>query len=249
MPVTDAFAFNVNVHVFVLFPPLEHAPDQIASRPLVTVNVIDVPALNGADPLEPTETLMPAGLDVTRSPLRPVADTVNVAVPVPPPPAAGFTVRVPVRVTPPDAAEMATDVEEVTVLDVTVKVPVVAPATIVMLAGTVAALVLLLDKVTTAPPDGAAAERVAVPCAFALPPVTLVGEIESADSVGAGGGVDDVCTVKLRVEDHEPAVPTPLRPRTRHQYWRAESADVVSCDSVVVVLIVNGDPNELEVST
>jgi hypothetical protein len=185
LAVTDAFAFSVNVHVFVLFPPLEHAPDQIASRPLLTVNVIDVPALNGADPLEPTETLMPAGFDVTRSPLRPVADTVNVA--VPPPPAAGFTVSVPVRVTPPAAPEMVTDAEVVTVLDVTVNVPLVAPAAIVRLAGTVAALVLLLDNVTTVPPDGAAAESVAVPVAFALPPVTLVGEIDSDKSVGGGG--------------------------------------------------------------
>jgi hypothetical protein len=58
----------------------------------------------------------------------------------------------------------------------------------------------------------------AVPVAFALPPVTLVGEIESDDNVGVGGGVDDVCTVKLRVEDHEPFVPALFRPRTRHQY-------------------------------
>jgi hypothetical protein len=184
LAVTEAFAFSVNVQVFVLFPPLEHAPDQIASRPLLTVNVIDAPALNAADPLDPTETLMPAGLDVTRSPLRPVADTVNVAVPVA---AAGFTVSVPVRVTPPAAPEMVTDADVVTVLDVTVNVPLVAPAAIVILAGTVAAVVLLLDTVTTVPPDGAAAESVAVPVAFALPPVTLVGAIDSDESVGAGG--------------------------------------------------------------
>jgi hypothetical protein len=184
LAVTDAFAFSVNVHVFVLFPPLEHAPDQIASRPLLTVNVIDPPALNGAEPVEPTGTLMPAGFDVTRSPLRPVAETVNITVPVPPPPAAGFTVSVPDRVTPPKAPEMVTDAEVVTVLEVTVNVALVDPAGIVTLAGTVAALVLLLDNVTTAPPDGAAAVRVAVPVAFALPPVTLVGEIDSVDSVG-----------------------------------------------------------------
>jgi hypothetical protein len=245
LAVTDAFAFSVNVHVFVLFPALEHAPDQIASRPSLTVNVIDVPALNGADPLEPTETLMPAGFDVTRSPLRPVAETVNVAVP---PAAAGFTVSVPVRVTPPCVPEIVTAVEAVTVFDVTVNVPLVAPAAIVRPAVTVAALVLLLESVTTAPPDGAAAVSVAVPVAFALPPVTLAGEIETDESVGPAGGVD-VCTVKLRVGDHEPTVPALFRPRTRHQYWRAVRAVVVSCDTVVVVLIVNGDPNELDVST
>jgi hypothetical protein len=71
----------VNVHVFRLLPPLEQAPDQIASRPLVTVSVIDVLVVNDADPVLPTVTLMPAGLDVIRWPLRPVAVTVNVALP------------------------------------------------------------------------------------------------------------------------------------------------------------------------
>ena len=77
---TAAFAFNVNVQVFVLFPPLEHAPDQMTSRLFVALSVIVVPAANDADPLLPTATLMPAGFEVTRSPLRPVAVTVSVAV-------------------------------------------------------------------------------------------------------------------------------------------------------------------------
>ena len=86
---------NVNVHVLCLFPPLEHAPDQIASRPFDTLSVRDVPVANDAEPLLPTLTLIPAGLDVTRSPLRPVADTVSVA-PCP----AGVMVRSAVLVTP-----------------------------------------------------------------------------------------------------------------------------------------------------
>jgi len=69
----------VNVHVFDLLPPLEHAPDQIASRPFETLSVTGVPVLNDAEPVLPTLTLMPAGLDVTRSPLRPDAVTVKVA--------------------------------------------------------------------------------------------------------------------------------------------------------------------------
>jgi len=77
--VTDAFPEIVNVHVLVLFPPLEHAPDQTTSRPFVALSVIDVPVVNDADPEVPTATLMPAGLDVTRSPLLPVAVTVSVA--------------------------------------------------------------------------------------------------------------------------------------------------------------------------
>ena len=47
---------------------LEQAPDQIASRPFVTLNVTDVPVSKEADPVLPTLTLMPAGLDVTCSP-------------------------------------------------------------------------------------------------------------------------------------------------------------------------------------
>ena len=185
------------MHVLVLFPPLEHAPDQIASRPLVTLNVIEVPVLNEAEPLEPTDTLMPAGLDVTRSPLRPVAETVSVA--VPPPPAGGFTVSVPVRVAPPAEPVIVTDVADATAFDVTVNVALVDPAPTVTLAGTVAAFVLLLDNVTTAPPDGAAAESVAVPVAFALPPVTLVGEIDSDDNVGGGGGGGAPCALTVSV--------------------------------------------------
>jgi hypothetical protein len=77
---TVAFPFSVNVQVFVLFPPLEHAPDQMTSRLFVALRVIVVPVANDADPLVPTATLMPAGFEVTRSPPRPVAVTVSVAV-------------------------------------------------------------------------------------------------------------------------------------------------------------------------
>jgi hypothetical protein len=93
---------------------------------------------------------------------------------------------------------MVTDADVVTVLDVTVNVPLVAPAAIVTLAGTVAAVVLLLDNVTTVPADGAAPVSVAVPVAFVLPPVTLVGEIDSPDSVGVGAAP---CTLTVSVAD------------------------------------------------
>ena len=81
LAVIDALAFSVNVQLFVLFPPLEHAPDQTTSRPFASLRVIDAPVENDTDPLLPTVTLMPAGVDVMRSPLRPLAVTVNVAVP------------------------------------------------------------------------------------------------------------------------------------------------------------------------
>jgi hypothetical protein len=41
LAVTDALPVSVNVHVLLLSPPLEHAPDQIASRPFETLSVID----------------------------------------------------------------------------------------------------------------------------------------------------------------------------------------------------------------
>jgi len=69
----------VNVHVLALLPPLEQAPDQITSRPFVAVSVTDVPVVKIAEPELPTATLIPAGVDVTRSPVRPVAVTVSVA--------------------------------------------------------------------------------------------------------------------------------------------------------------------------
>ena len=80
MAVTAAFASSVNVQVFVLFPPLEQAPDQMTSRLFVALSVIDAPIVNEAEPVLPTATLMPAGVEVTRSPPRPVAVTVSVPV-------------------------------------------------------------------------------------------------------------------------------------------------------------------------
>jgi hypothetical protein len=80
LAVTLAFALRVNVQLFRFAPPLEQAPDQIASRPFEALSVIDAPVENDADPVLPTATFTPAGLDVTRSPLRPLAVSVSVAV-------------------------------------------------------------------------------------------------------------------------------------------------------------------------
>ena len=59
-----------------------------------------------------------------------------------------------------------------------------APAATVTLAGTFAAVVLLLCKVTTAPPAGAAAFRLTVPVEL-FPPTTEVGFLAIEESVGA----------------------------------------------------------------
>ncbi len=171
------------MHVLVLLPPLEQAPDQIASRPLVTLSVIRVPTANAADPELPTDTLMPAGLDVTRSPLRPLAVTVSVAVV-----AAGVTVSDAARVTPAFVAVIVTGVEAPTVVVVAVKLAVAAPCATVTLPGTVAAMLLLL-RVTANPPTGAALVSVTVPCED-VPPATLAGFNYTADNdAGGGGGV------------------------------------------------------------
>jgi hypothetical protein len=78
LAVTVAVLLAVNVHVLTLLPPLLQAPDQIAERPPATLKVIDVPLAKDAEPVLPVDTLIPAGDEVTRSPLRPVADTVMV---------------------------------------------------------------------------------------------------------------------------------------------------------------------------
>jgi hypothetical protein len=70
---------------------------------------------------------------------------------------------------------IVTAVEEATVLVVAVKVAVVAPAATVTEAGTWAAAVFELVKVTAAPPVGAGPVRVTVPV-DGLPPATEVGD-------------------------------------------------------------------------
>jgi hypothetical protein len=181
LAVTDTLALSVKVHVLVLLPPLEHAPDQIASRPFVTLSVIDVPAVNDAEPVLPTLTLMPAGLDSTRSPLRPVAVTVRVTVWP-----GGLTVSVVVRVTPAWTAVIARGVVVATARVDTANVRLVDPAATMTLAGTLATAVLLLDSVTTAPPLGAAEVSETVPVE-PVPPVTLDGLTDTDDN---DAGVD-----------------------------------------------------------
>jgi hypothetical protein len=85
--VTDAAAFRVKLQLFCLAPPLEQPPDQMASRPLLTVSVTNVPVAKLALPVVPTVTLSPTGLEETDSPERPVALRVSWAVDavVPPP--------------------------------------------------------------------------------------------------------------------------------------------------------------------
>src|SRR5207302_561546 len=87
---------------------------------------------------------------------------------------AHFTVRLAVLVTSFSVAEIVTVVDFDTTLVETVKVAVLAPAATRTLTGTVAAAVLLLERVTVAPPVGAGPVSVTVPVEV-LPPVTVVG--------------------------------------------------------------------------
>ena len=103
-------------------------------------------------------------------------------------------------------AETVTEVALATVRDVTMKFALVAPAATVTLAGTVTALVLLLERATTAPPLGAALVSVTVPCDV-LPPVTLVGFSASDDKLAGGGGGGTGLTVSVAVRVAPPKEP------------------------------------------
>jgi hypothetical protein len=188
---TVALPVIVNLQLRVLFPPLEQAPDQTTSRPLVALKVIDEPAGNEAAPVLPTGTLMPAGLDVTRSPLRPLAVSVRIAVC-----AGGVTLRMAVRVTPAALAVIVTEVAALTAVVAMAKLALLAPGATDTLPGGVAALPLL-DKATANPPSGAAAESVTLPCEVA-PPVTLAGLTDNAESA-AGPAAGSTARVALRV--------------------------------------------------
>jgi hypothetical protein len=93
---------------------------------------------------------------------------------------------------------MVTEVTLATALVITENVAVVAPAATVTLAGTCAAVVLLLVNPTVAPPVGAAPLNVTVPVDD-VPPVTLVGfrETEDNDTAAAGFTVSVAVLVPL----------------------------------------------------
>ena len=85
---------------------------------------------------------------------------------------------------------MLTVIDAATALVLTVNVALVAPAATVTLDGTLATVVLLLESVTTAPPDGAAPLSVTVPVEE-FPPVTLVGFTETEERVTDAGADED----------------------------------------------------------
>lgn len=102
--------------------------------------------------------------------------------------AAGVTVSVAVFVAPPATPVIVTEVEEPTPSVVTVNVAVVAPAATTTLAGTVAAEVFELERVTASPPVGAAEIRVTV-AVDGFPPATLAGARLTEERATGGDGL------------------------------------------------------------
>jgi hypothetical protein len=172
-PLTVDAPFNVKVQLVVLLPPLEQAPDQIARRPPPTDKVTDVPTLNAAEPLLPVVTLIPEGLDVIRSPLRPLALTVSVALCGGGGGDADVTVRLAAFVTAFNVAVIVSGVDTVTLLVEIAKTALWEPAGTVTLAGTAATAALLLESETLVAVVAAAA-RTTAPCALE-PPETVPG--------------------------------------------------------------------------
>ena len=157
----------------------------------------------------------------------------------------GVTVSVAVRDTPPNEPVMIAEVEVITEVVATVKVVLVAPAATVTLAGTLAAAVLLLVSVTTAPPAGAAALKVAVPVEK-LPPTTLVGFTDTADKLAAVGAA---CGVKRRVAENGPNTLAEFCARTRHHKRCAGRPPMVACDTLTIWFALKGAAMVEESST
>jgi hypothetical protein len=111
------------------------------------------------------------------------------------------------------------------------------PAATVTLVGTVAAAVLLLVSATTAPADGAAADKVTVPV-DPVPPTTVDGLTVTAESAAAAEAARGV---KRRVAENGPNTPAEFRARTRHHNRCAGRAPIVAWDTVTMALATNGD--------
>jgi hypothetical protein len=188
---TEAAPFSVTIHVLVLLPPLEQVPDQTASRPLLTESVTLVPVAKEACPELPTATFIPVGLEVTRSPLRPLTVTDKVAFEGGGG-AAGFTVRGASCVMPPAVAKIVRPVDCVTAAVGTENDTLVWPTGTVTLAGTVA-IGLLLDRVAVNPPAGAGLVTARI-ASVAVPPVTTLGNSPMLCNC-AGGGTGNTVTV------------------------------------------------------
>src|SRR5512146_1274922 len=120
------------------------------------LSVTAVPLLKEAEPVLPTATLIPAGLEVTLSPLRPLAVTVSVAARAGAGAETGFSVSTADLVTPPPETEIVAAVWVVTAAVEMKKLVEVAPAGIRMAFGGSADALLLVSWNVWSTADGAA---------------------------------------------------------------------------------------------
>lgn len=138
-----------------------------------------------------------------------------------------------------------TDVDALTEVVVTVKLALVAPAGTVTLAGTVATAMLPLESVTIAPPEGAAALKVAVPVEE-VGPTTLVGLTDNEDKLAAAEAARGV---KRRVAENGPNTPAEFCARTRHHKRCAGRPPMVACDTLTIWFALKGAAMVEESST
>jgi hypothetical protein len=97
--------------------------------------------------------------------------------------------------------------------------------------------VLPLVSVTTAPADGAGADKVTVPV-DPVPPTTDEGLTVTADNAGV---VEVAPGVKRRVAENGPNAPAEFRARTRHHNRCEGSPPIVAWEIVTMAFATNGD--------
>ena len=107
---------------------------------------------------------------------------------------------------------MVTGVVLPTTVVATVNVRLVAPAGTVTLPGTVATAVLLLDRLTTLPPEGAGELNVAVPV-DGEPPMTFAG-FNDSEASELGGARTVITAVRVALRTPVMVRPCPRRPAT-----------------------------------
>ena len=132
-----------------------------------------------------------------------------------------------------------------TALVVTLKLALLAPAATVTLAGTLATAGLLLESVTSAPPEGAAAVKVAVPVEE-VGPTTLVGFTDTADRLAAAVAA---CGVKRRVLENGPNTPAEFCARTRHHKRCAGRPPMLVWETLTIWFALKGAAMVEESST
>ena len=138
-----------------------------------------------------------------------------------------------------------TEVDALTAVVVTMKLALVAPAGTVTLVGTVATELLALESVTTAPPEGAAALKVAVPVEE-VGPTTLAGFTDNEDKLAVAAAA---WGVKRRVAENGPNTPAEFCARTRHHSRCAGKPPMIACDTLTIWFAVNGAAMVEELST